>query len=198
MNQLQEKASAQIFAALRGENAEAVTSERWKALFTELANGANAVDHDPLRNYIRSKTKSPAKQLKPEDAQEMDMQALMDQRLGHLRDKMSTQLFNVIDTNKDGKASRDEWDDVFARAASNKEAFALDGFREVLSLTSLRKPAVRFLAVFSGDAGSFNEGPKVGDVAPDFTLGLHDSSKKVRLNEYRNGKPLVLVFGNFT
>lgn len=41
--------------------------------------------------------------------------------------------------------------------------------------------------------------PKVGDVAPRFSLKmLDDDSKKVELASYRGKKPVVLFFGSYT
>jgi hypothetical protein len=52
--------------------------------------------------------------------------------------------------------------------------------------------------LYSGEIGSLHEGPKVGEIAPDFTLATHDGTRKVTLSEYRGLKPVALVFGSFT
>jgi hypothetical protein len=38
---------------------------------------------------------------------------------------------------------------------------------------------------------------KVGDIAPDFSLGTRDRASRVRLTDLR-GRPVVLVFGSYT
>ena len=52
--------------------------------------------------------------------------------------------------------------------------------------------------LFSGDLGSMNEGPKLNDRAPDFTLKAPDGKSAVQLSKLFGAKPVVLVFGSFT
>ncbi len=40
--------------------------------------------------------------------------------------------------------------------------------------------------------------PKVGDVAPDFELCDAGGKNPVRLSEFRDQKPVALVFGSYT
>ena len=40
--------------------------------------------------------------------------------------------------------------------------------------------------------------PKVGEQAPEFDLVRADGSGNVRLSDYRNKQPVVLVFGSYT
>jgi peroxiredoxin len=40
--------------------------------------------------------------------------------------------------------------------------------------------------------------PKLGDWAPDFTLRDSTGEKKVTLSDFRDQRPVVLVFGSFT
>ncbi len=40
--------------------------------------------------------------------------------------------------------------------------------------------------------------PKVGDQAPDFELTDVSGEKRVRLSDFRDQKPVALVFGSFT
>ncbi len=39
---------------------------------------------------------------------------------------------------------------------------------------------------------------RVGDLAPDFTLGAKDGKSKITLSEFRDKKPVVLIFGSYT
>jgi alkylhydroperoxidase family enzyme len=52
--------------------------------------------------------------------------------------------------------------------------------------------------LFRGEVGSMNEGPKLNDPAPDFTLKTRDGKATVRLSDHFGKKPIVLVFGNVT
>jgi hypothetical protein len=40
--------------------------------------------------------------------------------------------------------------------------------------------------------------PKVGDVAPDFLLYDVNGENPVRLSDFRNRKPVALIFGSYT
>lgn len=40
--------------------------------------------------------------------------------------------------------------------------------------------------------------PKKGDVAPDFTLKSIDGKSEVTLSDFRDKKPVVLIFGSWT
>lgn len=40
--------------------------------------------------------------------------------------------------------------------------------------------------------------PAVGDVAPDFALATLDGSQTIRMSEFHESRPLVLIFGSFT
>ena len=40
--------------------------------------------------------------------------------------------------------------------------------------------------------------PRVGDLAPDFTLSDLSGKESVTLSEFRSKKPVALVFGSFT
>ncbi len=42
------------------------------------------------------------------------------------------------------------------------------------------------------------EAPKAGELAPDFELCDVDGSNPVRLSDFRERKPVALVFGSFT
>ncbi|MBW1997630.1 MAG: redoxin domain-containing protein [Deltaproteobacteria bacterium] len=40
--------------------------------------------------------------------------------------------------------------------------------------------------------------PKVGDMAPDFELRDVNGENPIRLSDFRNRKPVALIFGNYT
>jgi hypothetical protein len=51
---------------------------------------------------------------------------------------------------------------------------------------------------FDGDVGSWCEGPRLGEPAPDFTLPTPDGKKSITLSHSFRKKPIVLIFGSFT
>ncbi len=60
-------------------------------------------------------------------------------------------------------------------------------------------PLTLVKGLLEGEIGSFHEGPKVGRLAPDFSLPRHDDdAKTITLSQYRGKKPVVLIFGSFT
>ncbi|MHC4992547.1 MAG: hypothetical protein ACYTGC_16370 [Planctomycetota bacterium] len=42
------------------------------------------------------------------------------------------------------------------------------------------------------------EAPKVGDDAPDFELETRDGRGTIRLSEFQEARPVVLIFGSWT
>ena len=40
--------------------------------------------------------------------------------------------------------------------------------------------------------------PKVGDIAPDFTLYDVNGENRVSLSDFRGRKPMALIFGSYT
>ncbi len=111
---------------------------------------------------------------------------------------------------KDGKITREQWDDLFKQLARDKEYLDADDVRALLNAPAppARRPgpgegppskALLIQGLLTGEVGSMYEGPKVGQKAPDFTLPTHDGTKIVTLSNYvKQQKPVVLVFGSFT
>jgi hypothetical protein len=112
--------------------------------------------------------------------------------------------FRRLDANSNGRISRQEWEAFFKRAAGDKGYLTPEDLQEALAPP---RPASRqdgpslptlLRGLFQGEIGSSHEGPKVGEQAPDFTLNTHDGTRSVKLSEYRDRKPVVLIFGSFT
>ncbi|MBX3394151.1 MAG: hypothetical protein KF841_02160 [Phycisphaerae bacterium] len=40
--------------------------------------------------------------------------------------------------------------------------------------------------------------PAIGEPAPDFALATLDGARTIRMSEFREARPLVLIFGSFT
>ena len=120
-----------------------------------------------------------------------------------------------LDADGDGEVSAEEWSAAYAKLAAAGKDKKVDAaaLRDVLyasapasapeaggferqSMTAKHR-AERLTGILKGDVGSFNEGPDIGDLAPDFTLRTHDGKRAVKLSSLR-GRPVVLTFGSFT
>ncbi|HTU22236.1 MAG TPA: hypothetical protein VMG10_29630 [Gemmataceae bacterium] len=120
------------------------------------------------------------------------------------------QLFRRADADHDEKLTAAEWQEMFQRAARGKDSLNREELHALLfppppPLPTTRKPGagmptprILLKGLFAGEIGSFHEGPKVGRLAPDFTLPRHDEDKTITLSQFRGKKPVVLVFGSFT
>ncbi len=115
-------------------------------------------------------------------------------------------LFRKIDPNGDGKLAREEWLAFFDKASGGKNELTADDLRNawLAGLSAGFNPGdapskeTLLQGLFSGEVGSLQEGPQVGENAPDFFLKTQDGQQKIRLSEKTGSKPVVLVFGNFT
>jgi hypothetical protein len=58
--------------------------------------------------------------------------------------------------------------------------------------------AILLRGLLTGEIGSLCEGPALGSPAPDFMLPTSDGASRIALGDYRDKKPVVLVFGSFT
>jgi len=119
---------------------------------------------------------------------------------------MLTRLFRRMDASGDGKLTREELDELFKRLANGKDYFTADDFRRAMTPRGPAGflpgdgPTIPMLVrgLYAGEIGSIQEGPKIGDPAPDFTLQSIDGKETVQLAKAIGKKPVVLLFGNFT
>jgi hypothetical protein len=121
---------------------------------------------------------------------------------------MARSWFSAIDSNSNGRISKEEWDAFFKKVAKGKEHLTPDDLREALMPPPPPpskdgggggpSPLILMKGLLSGELGSFHEGPGIGDRAPDFRLKTHDGKQELTLGQFRGKKPVVLVFGSFT
>jgi hypothetical protein len=120
--------------------------------------------------------------------------------------RLADRLFGKLNADKDGRLTKNELMQFFDKAAQGKDHLSPDDFRDALlgGLFSRPKPAdipsqaVLIRGLFAGELGSLNEGPKLNDPAPDFTLKTSDGKETIQLAKRIGPKPVVLVFGSFT
>lgn len=124
------------------------------------------------------------------------------------RSRWAELLFRQWDSDSNGQVTANELNDFFTRADREASSFltvedllgALDGPEAPRPAAGERGPSIpeQLRMFFGGQFGWFEEGPKVGEAAPDFSLDRLDGSGKFRLSESREKRPVVLIFGSFT
>jgi hypothetical protein len=124
--------------------------------------------------------------------------------------------FGRIDADHDEKITSAEWQAAFKQMAKGKDSLSREELHALLfpppparsspqakerskkARGGMPSPLTLLTGLFEGEIGSLREGPKLGRLAPDFTLPRHDNDKSITLSHYRGKKPVVLIFGSFT
>jgi hypothetical protein len=122
--------------------------------------------------------------------------------------------FAQMDQNGNGRITPAEWEKAFAQAAKGKKFLTQEDVANLLypppippgPVANRGKPATPegpsrwtlLKGLFSGEIGSYTEGPSPSQEAPAFTLETHDKARRISLADYRGKKPVVLIFGSFT
>lgn len=123
------------------------------------------------------------------------------------RSMMGDYMFMMLDADSNGRVTPDELQEFLKQSDQGGLGFLTP---EDLSRTIARvfsssgrggggpDAADMVRMFFNGELGTFEQGPNVGDLAPDFTLPTHDGSRTVTLSESRGKRPVVLIFGSFS
>jgi hypothetical protein len=120
--------------------------------------------------------------------------------------RLADRLFGKLNPEGNRRLTKEEWTQFFDKAAQGKDYLSPDDFRDALlgglfarsRSADMPSQAVLIRGLFSGELGSINEGPKLNDPAPDFTLKTSDGKGTIQLSKQIGPKPVVLVFGSFT
>jgi thiol-disulfide isomerase/thioredoxin len=119
-------------------------------------------------------------------------------------------LFYMADADGNGKVTREEFEGVFDALDGERLGFlSQDELRRFFTPPARPKaptapksdgPSKLILVkgLFRQEIGSLQPGPKLDEIAPDFTLRSVDAKEEVTLSTKVGPKPVVLVFGNFT
>jgi Peroxiredoxin len=118
--------------------------------------------------------------------------------------QMASAFFRVLDADGSGRISENEWRKFFAKANKGK-SLTQESLQQALFPPEKRSkddadgpPAEMLLkGFFAGELGCIEEGPKLGQQAPDFELKTTDG-EAYRLSQFRGERPVVIVFGSFT
>jgi hypothetical protein len=119
---------------------------------------------------------------------------------------MVNRFYRKLNAEGNGHLSKEELLQFFDKAAQGKDHLTPDDFRDALlggpspqpQPSDIPSQAVLIRGLFAGELGSMNEGPKLNEPAPDFTLKTSDGKEFVQLSKRIGPKPIVLVFGSFT
>jgi thiol-disulfide isomerase/thioredoxin len=122
-------------------------------------------------------------------------------------------LYYMADRDSNGKVSREEFEGVFRMLDSGGLGFvSQEDLKRALTMPGPRpRPAnappstnsgpskwTLVKGLFRQEIGSLQAGPKVDEVAPDFSLLTVDGQDSLTLSKKIGPKPIVLIFGNFT
>ena len=121
-------------------------------------------------------------------------------------------LFRRLDHDSNGRISREEVNSLFQAADREGLGFiTTEELREALTDPVprgplepspadlwMRSPWYWLHMLASRQLGSLREGPRLGEIAPDFSLPTRDGTAEIKLSSSRGKRPVVLIFGSFT
>jgi hypothetical protein len=120
---------------------------------------------------------------------------------------MITRLFRRMDGNTDGELTPAELQEFFKRVGNGKDAISAEDLRNAMiprgpagfSPGDAPSTTVLLKGFFGSEIGSLQDGPAIGDAAPDFALEPVKGDAKISYSSLAGKqKPTVLILGNFT
>jgi Ca2+-binding EF-hand superfamily protein len=145
------------------------------------------------------------------NAADFDYSDSLGMNLTAMQGMLVSRLFWQLDTDSNGAVTPAEVMELFARA--DKEDFGFltpEDLRTALDDPESRRgsnrsgtgdePAAADLLrmFFTGQLGSLEPGPELGELAPDFELPTHDGKRTFKLSNSFGKRPVLLIFGSFT
>jgi hypothetical protein len=179
---------------------------RWLAdRYDADADGAIVADEFPaaVRELLATLDRDGDGQIKPNDF-DWSADAPFVKKMSQAR-----RFFGPLDQDHNGQITRDEWEAFFDRAAVAEDSLTAADLQAALFPPDPEKskdspsnsgptPLGLLQGFASGELGSVEEGPAIGQQAPDFLLADHAGERRIRLSQYHGQKPVVLIFGSFT
>lgn len=115
-------------------------------------------------------------------------------------------MFFMADNDANGKVTKDEFLGLYEQFVAGGDYLAIDDLRSALSQSNSGQrskradtptPSTLVKGLKNQELGSLQPGPRLDELAPDFTLTALDGTE-VTLSKVTHEKPTVLIFGNFT
>lgn len=105
-------------------------------------------------------------------------------------------VFRLLDTDRDGKLSKEELEKAVRLLQRDKNKDGLLDLSELLTSSDGRRQG----EVVTGPAKGERHEDKlhVGDLAPDFTLPDKSGKQEITLSRFRDKRPVVLIFASYT
>lgn len=120
---------------------------------------------------------------------------------------IAQQLLRQGDNDGNKKLTKEEWAKLYDELAKDKKAVEAEDLRRLLFPPArgggrpgggMPSQQVLLYGLLTGEIGSGAEGPKLDAPAPDFTLKSPDGKTTITLSDFKDKKPVVLIFGSFT
>ncbi len=105
-------------------------------------------------------------------------------------------VFRLLDTDKDGKLSKEELENAVRLLQRDKNKDGMLDLSELLTSKDGRRRGEIITGAAKGER--HQDQLNVGDEAPDFTLPDKSGKHEITLSSFRDKKPVVLIFASYT